>query len=94
MLVAITTMFCGNIAQVVASWVLMNIFVSTADQTKAEIFIYAVTASGDGWDVLLNATSMMFITSVADGLLVRITLFIRALLIMTSTDMALLQCLG
>lgn len=70
MLAAITTMFCGNTAQVVASWVIMDISVSTVKQTKAEIFIYAVTSAGDGWDALLNAISMMFITPVADGLLV------------------------
>lgn len=95
MLAAITIIFVGNIAQISGQWVITKTLLSMAGQTKEASFIYAVTATGNGWDVLLYNICSVLISALADGLLVRMTFLICTSFLITSpTDMAMLQCLG
>ena len=68
---AITVIYLANIAQIASQWVIVNELLSRTGQPKGETFLFAASATGSGWDVLLDNITSLVISGLSDALLVR-----------------------
>ena len=68
---AITVIYLANIAQIASQWVIVNELLSRTGQPKGETFLFAASATGSGWDVLLDDIISLVISGLSDAPLVR-----------------------